>query len=582
MNLGMKSKKVIQKTWLLASAFFLMAGVVQAQTLNSQQKRMLTTVESIALTFEEYYAPKEWKKKHLNWDLAQNTQVLREKIVSNPSITVREFQLYLKQYIESFADYHVGIRFQNTEAATLPFLVMPVENKFIVVSVDPKQAPADKFPVEVGAELVSLDGKSASDLVNDLLLEMGSKNSEKTDLALAAIALTQRKATRGVSIPKGLVMIEVKNPGAESSLRFQYTWDHKKELISYRDNPQALNLNKAFSLTPRLEYPLASRIQKLAHKMMSPFALDSLEKVHEKFLLGARKSYIPRMGKVIWESKEDSIFDAYIAMDANRKFVGVVRIPSYTPDDPSAAIKEFKELISMFNDRTDALVVDQINNPGGSVFYLYSLASILAKSPLYTPKHKMILTPADILEAQTVMPELEKITTDEEAVKAIGEEVGGYPVSYVFILNVKNYFQFLIDEWKAGKKITDPYFIWGVDQINPASGHYTKPVMVVTNALDFSGGDFFPAILQDNAQAKIFGTRTAGAGGYVLSQAFPNNLGIELYSITGSYAERKDLNPIENLGVTPDLTYDLKISDVTQGFTGYAQSIFEAALGMIK
>jgi C-terminal processing protease CtpA/Prc len=253
-------------------------------------------------------------------------------------------------------------------------------------------------------------------------------------------------------------------------------------------------------------------------------------------------------------------------------------MPDYTK-----AVAEFSKIIGLFESSTDGMIIDQANNPGGSVFYLYALASMLTDKPLKTPRHRMAITQADIQDALDLIKNLEGIKNDEDA-KKMGQpsDLDGYPASYELARFALSYARFFVSEWNAGRKLTRPYWIGGVDHINPAPIHYTKPILLLTNHLDFSGGDFFPAILQDNRRITILGSRTAGAGGYVNDVKVPNNIGVNAFRCTESIAERVDGNPIENLGVKPDIEYEMTVDDFTQNYAPYVKAIQTTIASLTK
>jgi hypothetical protein len=188
----------------------------------------------------------------------------------------------------------------------------------------------------------------------------------------------------------------------------------------------------------------------------------------------------------------------------------------------------------------------------------------------------MAIQQEDVLQAQGALAELEGVETELDAISLLGSSAGGYPVSLQFVSFMKEYFQFIVDQWNAGNHLTEPHFLYGVDKINPhPRARFTKPILVLINSLDFSGGDFFPAILQDNKRITLMGGRTSGAGGYVHQATFPNLMGLQGFNFTGSIAQRVDLNPIENLGVKPEVPYTLTVQDVQDGYQDYAKAIVE-------
>ena len=123
----------------------------------------------------------------------------------------------------------------------------------------------------------------------------------------------------------------------------------------------------------------------------------------------------------------------------------------------------------------------------------------------------------------------------------------------------------------------------GVWIVNPSVAFATDavpatlvPILLLVNELDFSCGDFFPSILQDNDRATIMGTRTAGAGGAVQGVEVPNLVGVGSMSFTTTIAERINQQPLENLGVTPDIEYQMTVEDMQNGFQGYKEAVLEA------
>ncbi|MCB1111080.1 MAG: protease-like activity factor CPAF [Chlamydiales bacterium] len=513
-------------------------------------------------TFSVQYAPADWKRQHSGWDLKTEIIQTLERIRDPQNVSVKKFQRVIRDFIYSMSDYHVNVRFHSTEMATLPFTIKGANGRYFLSSIDRTLLSPLVFPFNVGDELIAFDGHPIAEAVDQLRLQELDRGNPHTDGLFAEMLFTKRFGALGMEVPKGPVTVKVRSLLTGNASSYQLIWRYSPEKVA------SIPVEAKAMATHFLE-------QKT---LLSPLA-DVIGNT-EDGMLGSRKSFIPALGKIWWQTDNSNPFHAYLFEGDDHRLIGYIRIKDYIGFDEE--VMEFAKIIDFLQEHSEALVIDQVDNPGGIVFYLYSLASMLADEPLITPRHRMSITQADIGEAVQMLPLLESIQSDEQAQSTFGDTLFGTVVTHQMTQFFLNYFRFLIDEWSAGRTLTTPYYLWGVDQINPHPfTRYTKPILLLTNGLDLSGGDFFPAIMQDNKRVVILGTRTAGAGGYVETATFPNHLGIAGYSYTCSIAVRPNDAPIEDLGIEPDILYELTDVDLMTGYSEYRAAIRKAVNNLL-
>lgn len=562
----------LNKMFLIATALILSTSAF-ADTLQDDLIFNLYTMKSV---YRAEYAPAAWKARTFGYDLNTEFNKAVAAVQSTPDLTLKQGQTILKNFVYAMKDYHTSISFVATEQASLPFSIKGTADRFFFVYIDRSKLPESTFPFSVGDEVVTFDGKPTAQAVAEVQAEY-IENVPGTDKMSAENSLTLRRAARGRVVPKGPITLGIKVKGSEQVSSYQLVWDYTPEKIKDRGD-----VTSAPTKNNGLENLGQQTKSTLFHPMMT-VDVETSSIASNPFDVGAKKTFTPSLGAKVWESADDNTFHAYVYKSTDRKLIGYVRIPSYVPDDYAKALTDFAAIIEKFEATTDSMIIDQVYNPGGSVFYLYGLASMLTEKPLVTPLHRMSITQGDVATSLTTITAMSNVKSDEEAKKAIpADELDGYPATYEFAQFTLNYARFIVSEWNAGHKLTAPYWIGGVDHINPAPTHYTKPILLLTNHLDYSGGDFFPTIMQDNKRVTILGTRTAGAGGYVNDITIQNNVGIASFRCTESIAERVDKNPIENLGVAPDINYEMTADDFTTNFAPYVKLVQDTAAGLAK
>lgn len=515
--------------------------------MQSQMKLQLDILKSV---FETRYALNEWKKEHFNFSLEEEVGKAKDAVDELKNPTVKQFQHIVKRLFNSFRDYHMDVFFYSTEEAELPFKVKPVHNKYLIAYIDTKKLSPDEYPLAIGDEILLWDDKPVSDFVDKIKHSYFCGGNPLTDNALASQALTHRKGMLGHEIFRGEVSITVRHYLTQKVASYLIPWENTPERITYRKG---------------LDEQLFSK------KSILP-CYEGVKDFHTSFeSIGGRKGFVPELGPLRWVAGKEYPFHTYLFELPDNKLGGYIRISHFRGNASDVAY--FEKLIEFYEQYADALVLDVTNNPGGSPLYADALAAMLSPKPLIKPGHKLSLTHHEAAMAATTLPLLEKAQSVPEVQKIIGLTRDGYPVNMETRRFLIDYLRFVENEWNAGKWISDPFPIYGIRAIPPHSIIYTKPILVLTNCLSFSAADFLPALLQDNQRAVIFGERTAGAGGMFQTLSHINPFGIRSYHITISMGIRDNLQPIENLGVTPDVLYSLTDHDLQCQYKTYKKYV---------
>jgi hypothetical protein len=278
--------------------------------------------------------------------------------------------------------------------------------------------------------------------------------------------------------------------------------------------------------------------------------------------IGARRSWVPVLGEIVWEipkTLEDRGYYAYTCQLGDGQQIGYVRVPDYNYNKD--AVNIFEQVIARFESTTVAMVLDQVNNNGGSMFQMYALLSMLTDRALSLPEHQITIDDDYAAIAADVV-------ADAEAGNAVPPDERPSPERVA-------YAKFVLSEKAAGRRLSDWVYLEGVSEILPAKNHYTKKIVVLINELTFSAGEFLAAILQDNKRATLFGQRTAGAGGCAkaLPGSYSDLFRIDYITYTWTIARRTNGDYIENKGVHPDVAYKVTVDDLQYGHTDYRRAL---------
>lgn len=594
------------------------SSVLLASFFEEQKKgRMIHDLQTIKYNFEAGYAPADWKKEYANWDIQEACRQAEAQILATPNITTKQFQKIVRRFVQGTRDYHVDVIFHSTEMASLPFVIKGTigDDRYFFELIDPLRLPPSHYGISVGDELLAFDGRPVDEIVQELIKDYGKFSNPATDKTTAEVRLTSRGGIIGDDVPQGPIFITTKSTKTGKIATWQLHWSYTPEQIeSPFDFLHSLNWLIPHSFL--FEEEESVRAPFLDLMMANPLHVEHLQtSAGQEGYLGARKSFLPPLGEVVWTTdkkpdknaeektkEEKEIKDeewplyAYIYLNEQGEKIGYIRIGNYLGSIPIQKGFE-KVLMLMEKVSVKALVIDQLHNQGGSVRHQCKLLSMLTDQPLIMPYHRVKITQKQVEKSYHLLELIKEYSNrlnedewenngnendkEKNDLNFRGEELSG--INFQELLFLKTYSELVLSEWNKGKTLTAPTPILGIDRLNPhPKVRFTKPILMLIDEMDFSGGDFVPAILQDNGRALLFGARTAGAGGYVLTFTFPNLHGIASCSYTASIAERANGEKIENLGVTPDIVYEITSDDLQYRYQDYIKAVNSAVNGLLN
>ena len=162
-----------------------MPAVAMAQ-LTIDQK--VADFENIAGLYAKRYAPYEWKRDAVGFDLLNAAPWIDKILATEDDL---DFYEVLSEYISKLNDAHDVYALPANFQATLNFSVDIYDGKLLVDSINRTRLPATEFPFLVGYELVSIDLQPAKSLLQAFLRYSVAANRRSTS-RLAAELLTFR------------------------------------------------------------------------------------------------------------------------------------------------------------------------------------------------------------------------------------------------------------------------------------------------------------------------------------------------------------------------------------------------------
>jgi hypothetical protein len=546
------------------AVLLLSANGTTALAMTTEQR--LGDFNQLVSIIQRHYGPLRWKQETIGLDFKRVVADYNEKIGHAKSDA--EFYRLLAEFTSELKDAHVSATVPSTYRARLGFLCDLVEGKVLIETIDRLKLPELLFPFKKGDQLLAIGGVDVKTIMKELSTVANTGHAASNDRINAA-RITSRNEGIGHKVPKGVTTVTVLPKGADKPVTVTATWAitgtpvlELDDIAGFMDSGKVVNAlptandgeELKASLNELSEFKLALPAGIVAE--MKRIGINDIGSPTSMFKLPEGAKQIPGV------SVTAAVYEAA------GKRIGVLRIPSY---GDQGLLDVLARAIMTMKDTTDVLVIDQTNNPGGSVALVSDIISLFADKSYKDMDFE-------------IRPSLPWVDSFQEVNGKIAELLKKNP-NDASANALKARFEYLEGEIRSA--ITEKRFSTAPVSLNltgtfgmiqPAGAvNYDKPVLMLINEFDFSGGDAFPALMKDNGRVTLFGAQTTGAGGNVREYGPLANSFFKL-SLTESLMVRPNGEYMENRGVKPDVAYTVTEDDFMNDYRGYVRAFTIEAL----
>ncbi len=601
------------KNTLLGSGWVLGLVLIGLAGCDPVPRRTLTTEEKIAdlywiySQFGENYAPLEMKQKlhGLDYEKWKADTIEAAKLTK----TNDEFYQLMMKFVAGFKDAHTSASLTNSslpnraQVAFLGFGGYRHGDSLIVKKLLPTIASDSAYPVKPGDEIIAINGLTLKDAIDRDLVPLRDLGNQETNYtfhmnklfnrvstvnglpAESDAVLTVKRDDRKLTVKLPWVLRDLVQFRAEQDAATQKTKSGNFLMVSDDADPTRLFSFNFIGFDGKVLKPL-EQIEKVTRGLRKKFSdgfrmIDSIagwspvdelatasidaatpmERLKEVRAVPANAVYVDGSKTYPAYIVPAKVKTADGTETREKRLVGYILIDTFSPSsDEDEVIAEFKNTLSAMQALgVQHLVLDTINNGGGSLVLGMKMAQLLSPSKIEMPKIQYRLSDSWLDQFETESLDARSDSEREYSRRLLAR---------------------FLQQKDSGNRLSS---IESAETLAPFSINENRDleqpfkVVLLVNEMCASMCDIFAGILQDNDMATVMGARTMGAGGNVVAYNQAPNSHLELRQ-TESLIVRKNPNAdqtpsyIENFGIEPEV--EIKVNEMAK--TKYVDAIKKA------